>query len=94
MNFYNNRRQIAIDFPFLQISLGIKIWMVLDTIMVLLCFVAASFLLLQQTFYLYNDLPYLDMMRMPNVESHYGFWVSKNEENVVSIFFIFIFSLA
>lgn len=61
--------------------------MVLDTIMIIICFVGASFLVIQQIFYIYNEMPYLDMMKSPQVESHYGICMTKNENKVVSLIY-------
>lgn len=74
-NFYNKRKEIYSKHPDLSITLFIKFWMVLATIMILLCLVASTFLIIQQVFYIYNDLPYYDLTKNKNKEQHYGLCV-------------------
>lgn len=86
-NFYNNRKVIREKFPeLLSINFGIKVWMIFDTIFVLICFLGASVLVVQQIFYIYNDLPYYDITKNPDsFELHWGLCVMKNENKQVSI---------
>lgn len=82
-NFYKNISDIKIKFPFLKISLLVKVWIVLDTIFVFICNIASFMLILQQLIYIYNDLPYYDLTKKLELEFNHCISERKNEKNTV-----------
>lgn len=85
--FYNNRKEIYAQYPDLTISFGVKIWMVITTILVGLCLLNSVPLFLQQVFYIYNEVPYHEYAKKPNVEVYTGVFLNRNEEKLVSSLF-------
>lgn len=60
-------------------SLLLTIGLTIDSLFVLICFIGASFLIIQQIFYIYNDLPYYYLNKDQDIERHYGICVLDNK---------------
>lgn len=77
--FYNNKNEIKAKYPFLKIGVGIKIWTVIETLFVGMCFIGTTSLFFQQLYYTYNDATYYDLTKTPDMERHIGY--KKTVEN-------------
>lgn len=83
--FYNNRKEIKQQYPDLEISFLVKLWMVTTTCFGLMVVVNSIPLFLQQMYYIYNDVTYHEYIKKPNMESSCGVCISRNEDKFVSI---------
>lgn len=90
MSFYNNRKQIKADFPDLEVTFLVKIWMIITTLLIIFCITNSIPLFCQQIYYVFNDTTYHEFMKNPFLESNWGIIKSRNEDKSVS-FYILIY---
>ena len=68
----------------MEISTFLKLAMVGTTIMCFIIFTAGIQLVSQQLYYIYNDVPYLDLIKKPNLEAHWPCLRKRADEFMVT----------
>lgn len=82
-SFYKQRKKLKEEFPFLNLTFYVKFWIILVSILVVITLVTAFSVIVQQLYFIYNDLGYYETVKNPNKETYWCCCRTKNQTKEV-----------